>query len=654
MAHTPHALAAAKQAHMAGDLALAEREYRRLHADRPDDPEVLFMLGTLLLQTGTIGEAVSLLGRAAERNRNHPAIQGNLGHALFAAGEFARAKAAYQKAARLDPSAPQFLLGMANATAALGQFAEAETLFRRLAHRLPDEPLVWFNLGNVLRDQERHDEAIDCFRRCLARAPDHLDAMNNLASSLHRLHRFADAEAAFRRCLALDPGNLRTKSNLASVLIDIGRFGEAAALCEEVVAIAPDFGLAHLYLGAANGHQGRLRKSIAAFRQAHALQPDDVTTLGALGATLVEAGEFAEGLRFLAEAGRHGTSATSQLLSTALLARGSLTAGWAEYGARPFLAKVASDHEGVSIARELPDDLAGKHVFVAGEQGIGDEIFFLRYLPELKRRGARVTYRPNRKLAPLLGSWNVIDEVVSGPPSEAPDAALFIGDLPYALSRLPCSALPPPAGGYRALYRDFEECIRIFWPPVPASIQLTPPAHTLETVAARLATAGPPPYIALTWRAGTAPERQQEDAWHLFKEVPAEQLAAAFIDIPGTLVAIQRKPRPGEVNALAEMTGRPVADMTALNDDLESMLGLLALVDEYVTVSNTNVHLRVAAGRTCRVLVPAPPEWRWNSGSSESRWFPGCPIYRQAADGTWDSAMTRLAADLTSASTNHG
>jgi hypothetical protein len=78
------------------------------------------------------------------------------------------------------------------------------------------------------------------------------------------------------------------------------------------------------------------------------------------------------------------------------------------------------------------------------------------------------------------------------------------------------------------------------------------------------------------------------------------------------------------------------------------MLALLALLDDYVTVSNTNVHLRAAVNRGCRVLIPSPPEFRWMAAGSVSPWFPDCRIYRQGPDGSWDEALAGLAADLAS------
>lgn len=72
------------------------------------------------------------------------------------------------------------------------------------------------------------------------------------------------------------------------------------------------------------------------------------------------------------------------------------------------------------------------------------------------------------------------------------------------------------------------------------------------------------------------------------------------------------------------------------------MLALLSLLDEYVTVSNTSVHLRAGTGRTSRVLVPNPPEYRWMAEGTESPWFPGCKVYRQRLDGSWEAALDAL------------
>jgi hypothetical protein len=89
-----------------------------------------------------------------------------------------------------------------------------------------------------------------------------------------------------------------------------------------------------------------------------------------------------------------------------------------------------------------------------------------------------------------------------------------------------------------------------------------------------------------------------------------------------------------------------VHDGASLNASLEDALAAVEILDEYVAVSNTNVHLRAAAGRSARVLVPWPPEWRWTAAEGESPWFRGMPTYRQAAGGDWSAALARLRGDL--------
>lgn len=119
--------------------------------------------------------------------------------------------------------------------------------------------------------------------------------------------------------------------------------------------------------------------------------------------------------------------------------------------------------------------------------------------------------------------------------------------------------------------------------------------------------------------------------------------AALDPDNACSLIALQRNPQPGEIEQLSSCLGRPVHDLTALNEDLEAML---ALIDDYIGVSNTNMHLRAGVGKTARVLVPCPAEWRWMAAGEESPWFPGFRIYRQTPDGDWSGALNKLRGDL--------
>ena len=298
-------------------------------------------------------------------------------------------------------------------------------------------------------------------------------------------------------------------------------------------------------------------------------------------------------------------------LANCHLATGRYRTGWRYYLQRDSVRHVAAQF----CRGELPADLADRHVLVVADQGLGDEIFFLRFAAALRARGATLSYRPEPRLAPILARTNVVDRVL--PPDAATDAhyVVVVGDLPCLLG-MTDGDTPPP------------------------SIDLVPDPARVSALEARLEAFGPRPWIGVTWRAGTANRHRL-----LFKEAPADGLADA-LPADASIVAVQRGAEPGEIAAFADRLGRPVLDLSSANDDIEDLLALSGLLDVYVAVSNTMVHMRAGRGGTTHVLTPSPAEFRWMADGDESPWFPGSPVYRQAPDGDWTAAYGRLAAAL--------
>jgi tetratricopeptide (TPR) repeat protein len=636
-------------AHQAGDLDRAVSMYRQALALAPDNGPALNLLGSGLLQAGEPVEAVEYLERAANRQRDNAELLANLAQCYLALQRHDKAFETFRRASRLDPKASQFQVGAAAALALQGKLADAEAILQRLTTRFPNAPLVWFNLGNVLRDLQHPDRAILAYRKALELEPTLVDALNNLGSVLHSRQRFAEAESAYRQCLELAPDHLLARYNLASAIMDLGRFAEAEAVCRELVTRAPNVAEGHTILGAAVGHQGRLVETLGHYARAAQLTPDAPKVAEVYAAALMETGSTAEGLRWFARVLARDPLAPGprQLLGTMLLGRGSIHDGWRDYTVRPAALRFRQKYAHLSLTRELPRNLSGQCVCVLREQGLGDEIFFLRYAPAIAARGGRMIYRASKKIAPLLSRARFIEALVDeSAPFPPADAYVLVGDVAHALEALPLSALDERAPPYAAAISDFRSRISVYWPPVPPSITLEPLAETIARMRERLEAIGPPPYLGVTWRAGTMPEEQTSVTWVLYKTIPIAALAHSMKGTEGTVLALQRQPGPGEIDAFSAALGRPVHDLTALNDDLEGMLALLTLLDDYVTVSNTNVHLRASVGRTARVLVPAPPEWRWMYTGRSTPWFPGSVVYRQSLQGDWTPALAELKRDV--------
>ena len=198
----------------------------------------------------------------------------------------------------------------------------------------------------------------------------------------------------------------------------------------------------------------------------------------------------------------------------------------------------------------------------------------------------------------MLARSGALDCVLPGnSPYAAADHTILAGDLPHLLAP---PELPPP-------------------------LALSPLPERVAAARRAPASLGPPPYIGLTWRAGTGPQEQRGHVWFLFKQAPLENFAAALGGVKATLVSLQRRPQAGETEKLGALLGTTVHDLSAANEDLEEMLALLAVMDEYIGVSNTNMHLRAGIGKTARVLLPWPAEWRWMAAGDCLAVVPGIP-----------------------------
>ncbi len=348
-----------------------------------------------------------------------------------------------------------------------------------------------------------------------------------------------------------------------------------------------------------------------------ALSPRHAGALSGLGFVYLQQGDYEEAIDTLERclAVEPGKESTRCQLGQTQLMLGRFSKGWRNYLSRASLVSTPTDFWRQPFGRDLSD----RRILVCRDQGLGDEIFFSRFLPQLAARGAEISYSADPRLVAMFKRGAIAPVIHGSDPQDNFDLKVMVGDLPYLL-------------GMES--RD----------QVPASTRLKALPERESAVARRLEAFGPPPYIGVTWRAGT--ENQYRV---LYKETPMLRIAAGLAPLDARIIVVQREPKKDEVSAFFAALGRPACDLSALNADLEDMLALVGLLDDYLCVSNTNVHLRAAQGRACRLLIPNPPEYRWMADGAESPWFPGSPVYRQGADGDWTAAFDALGRDLSAA-----
>jgi tetratricopeptide (TPR) repeat protein len=579
----------------------------------------LYRDGLAAYREGRYDQALRSLRRALELEPANADRRYDLAVVLQESRRHADAAAEYRRVLRMRGEAVDALSNLALCLLALGELAEAERFAGRAVALAPASPRALQNLGVIERARGAASRAVATLKRAAELQPGSAAIWNDLGEAHLAASEYRDAERCFARALELDGRHGPAQSNLGLALAVNGRPAAGEAVLRHRLADDPADPAALDALAVTLSLEARYEEALAAARASVAREPDAkyLVTLGwvqqARGATDDAVSAFRQALE------RDPQSASARFgLANALLALGRFAEGWRAFLARPGKRVVPA----VTAAPLSSHDLGrihGRRVTLVGDHGIGDELFFLRFAAPLRAAGARLAYWGDPRLQAMLGRTGLFEEVGAyGHEVPGADFAAHAGDLPAILGDREALPRPPP-------------------------VRLAPARDCLERMRKVLAESGPPPYIGVTWQAGLPADRF--DALRtrlLYKRIDPLALAAALGGSGGTVVVVQRAPTAADRAAF----GPRAADLSAANEDLEDMLALMALLDDYVGVSNTNMHLRAGAGRTARVLVPMPPEWRWQAATGDSPWFPGFATYRQAPGGRWAEALARLAGDL--------
>lgn len=240
MSGTPEQIFATALEHFhSGRLTEAAKILKRLNKRHPKIPDVLHLLGVVLLQTEKPNDAARYLKKADKIVPGSPEILTLLGCALRKSGKRAAGFKTLERALIAGPG-----------------YADAN-----------------YNFARALADHGRHEEAAAHYEAAIAADPYLTDAHYNLGLALRKLGRIEDAVAAFENALKADPNQADVLSSLGAALGDMGRPGEAARHLRHAVAIDPGFADAWANLGNAYKDLGRVSEAVEHLEKAVALEP---------------------------------------------------------------------------------------------------------------------------------------------------------------------------------------------------------------------------------------------------------------------------------------------------------------------------------------------------------------------------------------------
>ena len=429
-------------------------------------------------------------------------------------------------------------------------------------------------------------EAEAIYRRILEAEPDHADSLHLLGVIAIQSEDHARAIDLIERANELCPSNPVFLSNLAEAYQRLSCPDRAKDCCEQALRLKPDYPAASANLGNALMALGEIDAAEQCYRQAIDGDPSLRAVKLNLGLLRLMRGDYATGFPLyenrLDRAASKGGGDTQQLLD--------------KFG---------------NLPRWRGESLHGKRLLVWTEQGLGDSVMMMRYLPLIKDLGASelvVCCEP--ALVRLMQSVGEVDDVVSDTHSddwrERFDFHSPTMSLPLCFgSRL--ETLPD-----RIPYLQVPSELKQKWSDKVSSL--------------------PYPRVGLVW-AGGRQTRADPD-----RSIPLATLSPILKKSWISFVSLQKG---GEASQLAHV-GRKLSNWMDECDDLLETAALIEQLDLVISVDTSVAHVAGALGKPVWLLNRFGSEWRWMLERHDSPWYPTMRIFRQQ-QFHWKSVIQDIA-----------
>lgn len=458
------------------------------------------------------------------------------------------------------------------------------------------DPEAMANVVNMLIGSNQPARAGALLVRTAKQVPAHpyaADWLMQAAGVAVSLSDLPAAAAALRGVAVLAPQHGGTYSNLSDVL----RHDSAAlalTMARRALAIeplsAPALGNVALARQVLQQHD-RVELDL---RRAAAVAPAHQPTLVNLSHIILLDARAEEAERWIRRALSVDSSNPHLTLNLAYsqLAQGKIEAGYPlaenrllEPGLppRPTLRIVRPRWEG--------EPLDGRSLFIWMEQGIGDHLYFARWLPMVSGNG-NVIVESDPRLVPLYRRSFPRFDIVAARPSVEETLSGRTVDLQIPISSLPLPFMP-------AIRREIE-ALRA-GRPGPVSRYLVPDPIKVAHWEPLLSSRPNRLRIAVSWRGGNM------NATNMPHYMSATDLAAIFRGLPVTIVNVQYSWTEDEIAYLRRELPAFIHPPIDLKNDLEDVAAILAGCDVLVTAHTAVMYLAAGAGL---------PVWSFLAGQS--------------------------------------
>lgn len=481
---------------------------------------------------------------------------------------------------------------------AAGDLVAAIQGYRELLEKDPKNSQIMHYLGLAYYQNKEIELAIPLLEKAIALWPDYLPFRQNSVIVYKNLNLYNLAARDLQFCLKKNPDDIQIKKALLEIYLEQEKNFHTISL-----------------MGIENFFQGLSPKqALQRYQTFIKAQPTVSALYFELGYYYYSHGDLNIAANFYRKAIEYKWEYPSAHwnLSLCLLALGDFKAGWPEYEWR-FLSNAYTAQRDSTLLlddryqRWQGESLKNKTILVITEQGRGDAIQFIRFLPKIKQKNTRIILQARAELIPLFKNMPCID-----------DFCIDLQDIPVCDYYLPLMSLP-------YLFKITEKDLLK---------DNKPYLHSIVHVAI--------PEAKRKFKVGIVHRGSKYHTYDTARSVPWSLFSRILTNTDIQFYSFQRDERDEIQNFSADN----FFDLSDLLIDFEYTAAMVMQMDLIICVDTAIAHLAGALGKPVWILNSFISDWRWMRDRIDSPWYPTAKLYRQTTKGKWDNVIEQVCDDL--------
>lgn len=559
--------------------------YEEILKINPKSSNIYGNLGVIYKIKGDINSAIKCYIEAIKLNPKNLLVYNNLGNAFKEIKNYKMALQVYMDALKINPKDFNMFNNLGIVFELIGDSNKAIEAYKQAVKINPNYAKAINNIGVVLYKQKRYNESAQIFEIALQSDPNYNEVYSNKGAAYNKAKDYEKAKESLEIAIKKMPNHGGAYTNLGNVYNKLFDYKTAAKMHEKSIELEPKGSNAYSNLGTSYKYLGFSAKAISAYKKAIELDPNFVNA--------------------------HFD------LSTMYLANEDFVNGWKEYEWRfkkeemiPHIIK----HKDI-FSKPLftgKEDIKDKTLLLHSEQGYGDSIQFIRFVPQIKEKfGCKIAVKCREGLKELFQTIKEIDVIVDR--SEATpefDYQLSIMSMPFILGMKNINDLPKQMPYLKAIpNKDFE----------------------IKKEKGKI-------NIGICWSASITGESYEGKVFDLKYFEP-------LINNPKiNIYSLQVGDGSEDIKKLG--FENKVIDLTSKLTDFSKTASLINELDLVISSDTAVAHLAGALNKEVWIPLQKIPDWRWTNKGETTKWYPSAKLFRQKTARVWDGVFQSLNAKL--------